>query len=185
MRRNILYKDLLFKYDNNNSIPYYNLLTTIEWGRKRLEILERDNFKCQICGMYETNQSKEQEDGSYLYSAIMILEDKEDKRGRVIKQKHDKKIWLDVHHKFYIVNKLPWEYANDDLITYCGYCHEEWHKNNQVKYYSLKMNSDLIEQKAVTCSKCSGLGYIPEYHYYKDGICFDCHGERFKIMQKL
>lgn len=27
-----------------------------------------------------------------------------------------------------------------------------------------------------SCRKCSGAGIIPQFHYYCNGICFDCYG---------
>ncbi len=26
------------------------------------------------------------------------------------------------------------------------------------------------------CERCNGVGYIPQFSYYCDGICFDCYG---------
>lgn len=31
---------------------------------------------------------------------------------------------LQVHHKFYVYGKDPWEYENSTLTTLCGSCHE-------------------------------------------------------------
>ena len=31
---------------------------------------------------------------------------------------------LHIHHKYYIKNLLPWEYADESLIAYCKDCHE-------------------------------------------------------------
>lgn len=42
----------------------------------------------------------------------------------------DKFTQLQVHHKYYKKDCLPWEYPNDALITYCDLCHKkvEFHK---------------------------------------------------------
>jgi len=56
------------------------------WQKKRLKIMERDEFMCQCC--YDTENT------------------------------------LNVHHKYYIHNKKPWEYPDKLLITLCADCHQ-------------------------------------------------------------
>lgn len=34
---------------------------------------------------------------------------------------------LHVHHLFYLPNTDPWDYKDEDLITYCEYCHNTVH----------------------------------------------------------
>ena len=68
---------------------YSDLLKDPRWQKKRLEILQRDNFKCRSC----TDDSNT----------------------------------LHVHHFRYDPDLLPWEYDNEDLITFCETCHEAWH----------------------------------------------------------
>lgn len=66
-------------------MTYADKLKHPNWQKKRLEILQRDNFCCRLCSDTETN--------------------------------------LQVHHKQYIDGREPWEYPNEDLITYCEPCH--------------------------------------------------------------
>lgn len=35
---------------------------------------------------------------------------------------------LHVHHTRYIKGRMAWEYHDSDLVTLCGWCHEEVHK---------------------------------------------------------
>lgn len=35
---------------------------------------------------------------------------------------------LFVHHRYYERGSMPWEYPDNALVTYCGACHEEWHR---------------------------------------------------------
>ena len=35
---------------------------------------------------------------------------------------------LHVHHLLYRSGAMAWEYSNEELITYCGKCHYEWHE---------------------------------------------------------
>lgn len=80
---------------------------------------------------------------------------------------------LNVHHKYYIENRLAWEYNNDILITLCERCHQEEHENNEIKVFDEKGQFLYIPQ---ICDKCFGTGYLPEFHYYQSGICFKCGG---------
>lgn len=84
---------------------------------------------------------------------------------------------LHVHHKYYQKGLLPWEYPNEALTTLCWHCHEKLHENTEVDIYDEK--GKLIGSKQ-SCYKCHGAGFLPEYSYYKNGICFACNGERFK-----
>ena len=68
-------------------MTYTEKLKSPEWQKKRLEILQRDNFVCCRC----------------------LSGEKE----------------LHVHHHFYKPNKDPWDYHNDNFITYCVNCHKE------------------------------------------------------------
>jgi hypothetical protein len=38
-----------------------------------------------------------------------------------------------------------------------------------------ELNSDVHSERHV-CAKCNGTGFIPQFAYYADGICFDCYG---------
>ena len=37
---------------------------------------------------------------------------------------------LNIHHKKYFKDKMPWEYPDDLLITVCKECHTKIHKKN-------------------------------------------------------
>lgn len=68
---------------------YFELLKHPNWQKKRLEILQRDNFTCKGCG--DTDKT------------------------------------LNIHHKYYDFEIMPWEYTNNSLITLCDECHKHWH----------------------------------------------------------
>jgi 5-methylcytosine-specific restriction endonuclease McrA len=34
---------------------------------------------------------------------------------------------LQVHHLFYVDNKMPWDYPNDAMVTLCSVCHRKEH----------------------------------------------------------
>jgi len=61
------------------------------WQRKRLAVMERDNWRCVSCGA----------------SGEGVL--------------------LNVHHGFYVPGRAPWEYQDEDLVTWCEDCHNIRH----------------------------------------------------------
>jgi len=82
------------------------------WQKKRLEVMQRDEFTCQSCC--------------------------------------DDTKTLNVHHRFYLPDKEPWEYPSDVLITLCEDCHEEEKEGkNEADYFILQairlhfLNSDI------------------------------------------
>lgn len=81
---------------------------------------------------------------------------------------------LNIHHKLYILDKMAWEYDDEDLITLCSNCHQLEHDNNEIYIY--KSNGEKL-RKVQNCHKCGGSGYIPSFNYYENGICFECDGE--------
>lgn len=50
---------------------------------------------------------------------------------------------MQVHRQFYKLNRYPWEYQDEDLITLCIWCHAEFHQNN-----SVNRNNDKVKNKA-------------------------------------
>lgn len=65
-------------------MTYKEKLLDPRWQRRRLEILERDGFKCRLC--------------------------------------NDPHTTLHIHH-FNYRNIEPWEYDDEELITFCKHCH--------------------------------------------------------------
>lgn len=80
---------------------------------------------------------------------------------------------LQVHHTYYQEGKMPWEYEEPSLITYCKLCHAEVHEKTEIPFLS---SSGIKLENIKQCNTCHGTGFRPEYSYYKDGICFDCDG---------
>ena len=81
---------------------------------------------------------------------------------------------LHIHHKYYIKERKPWEYKNEALITLCADCHQRRHSISLVPLYSNEMQ---VIKHLPICERCSGKGFIPQYHYHYGGICFKCYGE--------
>ena len=85
---------------------------------------------------------------------------------------------LEIHHKYYRIDLLPWEYPDESLISVCVLCHEGIHATEKIPV--LDANGKRIERYP-KCVRCSGPGYIPAYRHYLDGICFRCWGSGMDI----
>ncbi len=84
---------------------------------------------------------------------------------------------LNVHHKYYVKGKAPWEYEDDALVTLCEECHRETHRTTRIPIYRNYKSSKIDCGTAKPCSRCNGSGYLPQYQHVADGICFQCWGE--------
>jgi hypothetical protein len=60
----------------------------------------------------------------------------------------------------------------------CHKCHTEIHETSDIKVY--KQNKDGEFLNLTTCKKCKGSGYLPEYNYFHNGVCFSCLGSCFE-----
>lgn len=87
-------------------------------------------------------------------------------------------IELHVHHKYYVMGLLPWEYGDDALITMCDKCHWQEHQENKILIYQSEPDG-LRETAVQLCTKCWGAGFLPEYRHVQGGICFKCMGHRY------
>ena len=75
-------------------IDFFDQYKDPRWQKRRLEIMQRDEFMCQCC--------------------------------------YDPENTLNVHHKYYIHNKKPWEYPSELLITLCEKCHESEEESKHI-----------------------------------------------------
>lgn len=191
MSQYVFYNDIKGDYENSWYIPYEKLLYTVEWSDFRKRILERDKNKCQNC---EKKQS-EKVGNTYFRSltaeerqatetediVIDILGDgkfiSKSKPPRVIGVKLEHATILHAHHKFYVYGNLPWDYEFEALITFCHECHKEIHQNESIPVY--KDNSLAQTINLTPCLRCNGTGFLEEYHYFQNGICFRCSGRKF------
>ena len=87
---------------------------------------------------------------------------------------------LNVHHKYYEIGKLPWEYTSDSLYTLCQHCHHLFHEAFKPLVYTRDENDRLLRMELTPCYRCNGVGRLPEYSHVKHGVCFRCNGERFE-----
>lgn len=170
-------------------MTYQELLSTSEWTNKRNEIIERDNNRCTKCKLSPTGQhihfDESKKEYSYLtdngIEDVMTFTNKD---GEIVTESiprtiiTNKPYHLQVHHRYYIKYKLPWEYDNDALMTLCNWCHIDIHKTEIIKIYE---NDSLIDfEDLIPCDRCSGTGYLLEYSHVQGGVCFKCGGKRFE-----
>lgn len=79
---------------------YAQLLKTPEWWTKREEVLAAAGYHCQECGKGLVN------------CPCPVCESGE----RVTH--------FEVHHRYYVRGRKPWEYPNEALMCLCRPCHE-------------------------------------------------------------
>lgn len=149
---------------------YREKLQNSFWIAKRHWIIRLDNYHCRNCmqpafkkAFDAKNIIREGEKNPISNRAFIIIEDK---------------LELNVHHKYYMEGKEPWEYDDDALITLCPPCHKKEHENNTINVYN---KDGIILKETKPCGKCGGSGYIPSYSHIQNGICFKCEGEGINI----
>jgi len=84
------------------------------------------------------------------------------------------RVILQLHHKRYFWDKLPWQYDRTHLQTLCYDCHMEVHKKTKITMY--KDGTMTFKASLATCGRCSGSGYLDQYKHVQHGVCFDCWG---------
>ena len=153
---------------------YKQLLKTNEWVLKRKQVYQKDKFQCTICKVWQTINLlgmpfTVKQLGSYTTGtpALKFLQGK-------------KHISLHAHHSFYVLERLPWQYDNEHLISLCGDCHTKVHLETKIPVYLTEYDRDMdIMSDLVPCPKCGGDGYIDAFDYHENGVCFKCMGECF------
>lgn len=195
------FHELLKDYPNKpiNSIPYSELLNTHEWKKFRDKIEKRDNYKCLHCSISSGSNEVEfnnvelelqRDKNTELHLEIeelirddLLIDELFISYPLDIKIQAPKcfieKISLEVHHSYYIFQKAPWEYPENSLITLCRVCHQMEHDCKTVYVYDDE-NKNLVRDEFLTCIRCSGSGYLSEYDYYQNGVCFECKGWGYK-----
>ena len=183
------------KNKKNENVYYIDELISLEWRNKRELILKRDNYECTNCTKKQTindgykylipySDSEQEEFEKKLNIEFkkqieLILGVKSNKYIKSEKQFHQvfEPNIIHVHHKYYVNGKLAWEYSNDALISLCQECHQYLHDHTDIPVYEIEDQTN--EVKLTKCQNCNGSGYLPKFHYFKDGICFSCNGYKY------
>ncbi|MBV6640899.1 MAG: hypothetical protein KI791_09275 [Cyclobacteriaceae bacterium] len=166
---------------DSSSILYNDLLKTVEWQKRRESIVGRDNNKCTRCGKGPT--IRHFRDHLWIEAEEWIESGYQKDLGALFEPKglkmiaSDKPYYLHVHHKYYIVNRLPWEYDDEALTTLCNWCHWELHENEEIEIF---LDDGITKTEFTPCSRCNGAGWFPEYSHVEEGICFKCRGSMYE-----
>ncbi len=87
---------------------------------------------------------------------------------------------LEIHHRFYVFGRKPWEYGSVDVQVLCHSCHAEIHmyqylrNGSWIKVYDENgFDYTRIDDR---CPKCNGTGRIPAFWQYDNGKCYSCNG---------
>lgn len=179
------YSDILHEY-GNHKIPYSTLLETKEWRDKSNQITKREYNVCQHCFKHCVDgygllspvvyQSFEIEDPIYDPDTGELL-------GIYAKEAITHVVQTDphfahVHHTYYILSRLAWEYSNEDLILLCHKCHTHLHQTQIVTVYRTEAKLETVN--LTPCGKCGGTGHLPKHNHVQNGICFRCGGAGFE-----
>lgn len=213
-------------------MTYEELPNHENWHRKRLEIIRRDQNRCQECANQEllsmsklgrlvdiplVYQSDFSRKSNSTYSYKLDIQDVSSgsrHQTQIVKVFQDPlpNIWpldmyfssevdldsnerfflnciynralkdfvyvrgLQVHHTYYQDDRMPWDYPAHALHTLCWICHWDFHATQTVPW--LDVNG---RQKGwlTPCARCGGSGYLPQYYYYLNRICFRCSGAAY------
>lgn len=186
----VTYSSIIGNYKSSWHIPYDILLTTKEWFDFRTKILERDLRICTRCkrkeseklkGVYyrslseeEILQSQKEIDVDLLGDGSFVIKSK---TPRIVAEPTDSPIILHVHHKYYVFGDAPWEYPDEAVVTLCHECHFEVHSKNRITVYADETLRDRLT--LTTCPRCLGTGFLKQYYYHQNGICFKCGGRKY------
>lgn len=190
----VKYERLVELLSGQKNVPdrpwaYGDLLKLKFWKERKNQILLRDKNTCTICGLQGTIVERNLNKEGFAYKTI-------ETSTRQIPENPDYEITIDdinsmrviyiptepvvlhVHHHYYLLDSLPWEYNNKVLITYCSHCHHKWHRENKAIVYQ-KVGGKYYKRILTPCERCNGVGSLEQFDYYMDGICFKCFGARY------
>jgi hypothetical protein len=86
-------------------------------------------------------------------------------------------IGLHIHHSYYQIGKLAWEYPVESLTTLCWKCHELLHKSSEIE---VRDEEGSFLENRMACIRCHGAGWFPDYKHVEQGVCFRCRGSKFE-----
>lgn len=185
MKKEYINYESLLKKISEGYVSYSDLLFTVEWKNKRDGILQRDGHRCTKCRKEKTWKHFDEESRKIFHLWFSAEKPKLVKREDGTYEEGDlpeimgtdKAHYMHVHHRYYILNRLPWEYDDEALITLCNWCHWELHKNEEV---DVLYEDGLTKAKLNPCIRCNGAGWFPEHSHVQGDTCFRCRGSRYE-----
>ena len=168
---------------------YADLLRLKFWKDKKNNILHRDKNKCTSCNLEGTIVEWSAAKQGFGYTTLetsthRIPDDPEykltidDINSLHVRYIPTSPVTLHVHHHYYLLDSLPWEYNDKVLITYCSLCHHKWHQENTATVYQ-KRDGKYFKLMLTPCDRCNGVGSLAQFDYYMNGVCFKCKGARY------
>ncbi len=80
-------------------------------------------------------------------------------------------VTLQVHHKIYIEDKLPWEYGLENCETMCKGCHAAEHGIIKPKFGWKYVGEDDLEDLSGTCENCgASIRFVHVIYHAKWGF---------------
>ena len=184
---------------------YVELLQTIEWRALRTKLLERDSYICATCSQQETYNYYDRNSGSKKFYEVKFNDKPRkhlnhsiingkieyyyifDDRDVILTETQQPRT-LHIHHRYYIANRLPWQYDWQCFKTLCVNCHCNLHKETVVPFLEITVDENknwhYNKTYKTPCHRCNGAGHFPEYSHVENGICFRCRGERYEHLIK-
>ena len=147
-------------------MTYKEKLQTEDWRIRRIWIIQKDNYVCQVCGKLGFDEC-------LVITGLGDGDNVEQLEEPIIAPDEDS-LELNVHHTCYRYGRDPWDYPDKELVTLCPECHKKIHEEQTIPV--LDDNGRIIKN-TTKCDRCGGYGYIPEYSHIQSGICFKCWGE--------
>ena len=161
---------------------YSELLESDEWQKLRTNQFFAAGYTCKMCSIKVNWDIDTKEFGYYAY----VLTETTDKFGFPTMESNLEKlenpVVLHLHHTYYVKNTLPWDYPDICFEVLCEACHKEVHSKKKILMYASHTLGQ--NQHLTPCERCLGTGYLQEFHYYMNGVCFLCEGAGFEELKE-
>jgi hypothetical protein len=152
-------------------LGYDNLLKTTEWDILRKRLFVEADQKCSECHKQAKNEDSTKRKVNIKFWKMVEAEGYEAPR-------HLFPTILHLHHTYYVRNTLPWEYPDSCFKVVCEDCHSKIHKQQKILMFP---DFSLAHSEPIfPCDRCQGLGYLSQFYYMDNGICFKCKGAGFE-----
>lgn len=169
---------------DNKSQPQQKIITTKEEFFKLLE--QYGVFPKNKLFPRPYDQLKEEYKNEKIpYAILLRTVEWEDLRKKIISRDDNKckdcfisSDSLEVHHNYYIIERLPWNYDDNCFVALCKDCHIKRHEKGAIPVFT---KDDLLERShnLIVCDRCNGRGWFEEYSHVENGVCFKCLGEKY------
>lgn len=180
------YRDLI---EDNPNPSYSNLLNCEEWLEKRNKIVSKYHNRCCNCNKEGPDDYIPQINGNFVKLVPVRIDAIEEKRNipgvgevemwdlKPVFTELNEEYIMDVHHTYYVLTRLPWEYQDETLKLLCRPCHLKTHSTEKIPCFLTEEKKNKVN--LTPCDRCGGIGILSEYHYHLSGVCFKCSGAKY------